>query len=108
VGAGGATFGNALVTTSLCCPSRASILRGQYAHNTGLVNNDNDEPAGGAAYFRERVYVKYTSGEEAYYDLKVDSYQLENRPQEAPQDMKQQLDALKSCSVDNCRSAEGA
>jgi N-acetylglucosamine-6-sulfatase len=48
----GASFGNALVTTSLCCPSRASILRGQYAHNTGLVNNDNDEPAGGAAYFR--------------------------------------------------------
>ena len=50
----GASFGNALVTTSLCCPSRASILRGQYAHNTGLVNNDNDEPAGGAAYFREQ------------------------------------------------------
>jgi N-acetylglucosamine-6-sulfatase len=48
----GASFGNALVTTSLCCPSRASILRGQYAHNTGLVNNDNDETAGGAAYFR--------------------------------------------------------
>jgi hypothetical protein len=58
--------------------------------------------------YQERVYVKYTSGEEAYYDRKVDSYQLENRPQEAPQDMKQRLDALKSCSEDNCRSAEGA
>jgi N-acetylglucosamine-6-sulfatase len=50
----GASFSNALDTTSLCCPSRASILRGQYAHNTGLVNNDNDEPAGGAVYFREQ------------------------------------------------------
>jgi len=50
----GASFSNAVDTTSLCCPSRASILRGQYAHNTGLVNNDNDQPGGGAAYFREQ------------------------------------------------------
>jgi N-acetylglucosamine-6-sulfatase len=49
----GASFGNALATTSLCCPSRASILRGQYAHNTGLWNNDNSEWHGGVEYFRE-------------------------------------------------------
>jgi N-acetylglucosamine-6-sulfatase len=49
----GASFSNALDTTSLCCPSRASILEGQYAHNTGLVNDDNFEPNGGAKYFRE-------------------------------------------------------
>jgi arylsulfatase A-like enzyme len=49
----GTSFSNALDTTSLCCPSRASILRGQYAHNTGLVNNDNSEPDGGAKYFRK-------------------------------------------------------
>ena len=48
----GTSFDNALVTTSLCCPSRASILRGQYAHNTGLVNNLNEEPGGGASFFR--------------------------------------------------------
>ena len=49
----GASFTNALATTSLCCPSRASILRGQYAHNTALWNNDNPEWHGGAEYFRE-------------------------------------------------------
>jgi arylsulfatase A-like enzyme len=50
----GMSFTNALATTPLCCPSRASILRGQYAHNTGLVRNNNDQPQGGAAYFRRR------------------------------------------------------
>jgi len=50
----GTSFSNALDTTSLCCPSRASILKGQYAHNTGLVNNDNFEPGGGAQYFRDQ------------------------------------------------------
>ena len=50
---GGTSFENALATTSLCCPSRASIFRGQYAHNTGLVNNMNDEPGGGARFFRQ-------------------------------------------------------
>ena len=29
----GVTFKNAFVTRSLCCPSRATIFRGQYAHN---------------------------------------------------------------------------
>lgn len=35
----GATFSNYFVSYSLCCPSRASILRGQYPHNTGVLGN---------------------------------------------------------------------
>jgi Sulfatase len=30
----GVVFENAFVTYSFCCPSRATILRGQYSHNT--------------------------------------------------------------------------
>lgn len=49
----GTSFNNALATTSSCCPSRASIFRGQYAHNTGLVSNLNEDPGGGARFFRK-------------------------------------------------------
>ena len=36
----GVYFKNAMVTTSLCSPSRASILTGQYMHQHGVVDNN--------------------------------------------------------------------
>jgi len=35
----GTSFSNYFVTDSLCCPSRASILTGQYPHDTGIFRN---------------------------------------------------------------------
>ena len=56
--ANGTTFENAYVTYSLCCPSRATILRGQYPHNHGII--DNGLPDGGEGKFRNSGLDKST------------------------------------------------
>lgn len=40
----GVQFQNAFVTTSLCSPSRASILTGQFAHTHTVVDNESPAP----------------------------------------------------------------
>ena len=50
LGQQGMRFGNAYVSNALCCPSRATIMRGQYAHNTGVWGNINGPDAGWQGY----------------------------------------------------------
>lgn len=47
---GGAWLKNAFVSTSLCSPSRASILTGQYAHHHQVVDNQRPVPEGTVFY----------------------------------------------------------
>ena len=58
----GRTFTEALDTTPLCCPSRASLFTGMYAHNHGVVDNTHaglqrfDQHSSIARYLQEAGY----------------------------------------------------
>src|SRR2546423_4779635 len=51
IAARGVTFENSFVNFSLCCPSRATFLTGQYAHNHGVLSNVG--PHGGYHTFKK-------------------------------------------------------
>src|SRR3954447_10520542 len=54
----GVTFDHAFVSNSLCCPSRATILTGDFPHDTGVLSNT--APLGGYARFRARRLAQRT------------------------------------------------
>jgi N-acetylglucosamine-6-sulfatase len=55
----GARFKNAFCTTSLCSPSRASILSGLYAHAHGVVNNFTEFPTNLASFPKRLLEIGY-------------------------------------------------
>ncbi|MGH2757200.1 MAG: sulfatase family protein [Actinomycetota bacterium] len=71
--AGGTKFTNAFATTPLCCPARASIMSGRYAHNHGITTQEEGDAFKleqsktmqselKAAGYRTGIYGKYLNG----------------------------------------------
>jgi len=60
----GAWFKNAFVTTSLCSPSRASILTGMYSHTHTIVDNQAPDP-GNLTYFPQ--YLQAAGYQTAFF-----------------------------------------
>lgn len=74
----GAHVKNAFVTTSLCSPSRASILTGQFSHHHGVVDNQSLVPDS-AVFFPEYLdHAGYNTGFVGKWHMGEHSY--EKRP----------------------------
>lgn len=75
---GGVVFENGFVTTPLCCPSRASILSGQYVHNHKVYTNRY--PMGGAPKFDDTssvaVWLREAGYRTAYFGKYLNDYEL--------------------------------
>jgi arylsulfatase A-like enzyme len=68
----GVTFTNSFVVNSLCCPSRTSLLTGQYSHSTGVYRNV--PPHGGFPSFRDSRTIATVLHEAGYTTALVGKY----------------------------------
>jgi arylsulfatase A-like enzyme len=68
----GTTFTNSVVSYSLCCPSRATFLTGQYAHNHDVLGNT--PPDGGYAKLRGDETLPVWLGRAGYATGHVGKY----------------------------------
>ena len=73
---GGTTFTNAYMTDPLCCPSRASILSGQYPHNHGVKGNQDHQ---GKQGFDHQRSLQAELGGADYRTGYVGKYQIESK-----------------------------
>ena len=84
IGTQGVKFKRFYVTDPLCCPSRATFLTGQYAHNTGVISNggpnalaalDEDETLG--------VWLQQAGYRTAFVGKYLNDYGLDDPEQRA-------------------------
>lgn len=72
VGDAGVRFDDYYVSYPLCCPSRATYLTGQYAHNNGVANND--PPLGGYPRLDEDDTLPVWMRESGYITSHIGKY----------------------------------
>lgn len=70
----GTNFTQAHVVLPLCCPARASILTGQYAHTTGVYGNGAESRSGGFAGFDDTTTLATVLDEAGYRTGLVGKY----------------------------------
>lgn len=95
--------------------SFASLLRGEDPAWRSAVlleaAGGGSPPSYAGVRTETHKYVEYQTGEKELYDLRSDPYETESLHETAgsplAQELKAKLDALKTCTGDGCREAEG-
>jgi arylsulfatase A-like enzyme len=72
IGGAGTTFKNYYTGYPLCCPSRATFLTGQHAHNHGVL--DNVPPIGGYTKLNHQNTLPLWLQEAGYYTAHIGKY----------------------------------
>jgi len=83
LGRRGVSFRKSFAVYPLCCPSRATLLTGQYPHNHGVL--DNGGPEGGVKVFDESVTLATALRDEGYRTGYIGKY-LNGYPELARED----------------------
>ena len=78
----GISFSNAYATTPLCCPSRASILTGLYAHHHGVLENHGAH--GGVNAFDPSSTIATWLNEAGFRTLLIGKYLNQYKGYEVP------------------------
>ena len=84
----GVTFNRYYVSYPLCCPSRATLLSGRYAHSNGVISND--APRGGWDGYKKKAIYKHNLGvwlqEAGYRTIHIGKFLNHYGGEQAPTD----------------------